>query len=352
MFDEVATTMLWQTPFICLIAHLESFVKTIFWTVLLAIVSCRAACAQVVAPRFAPRYDLRVRLQVGEAHLVNHSGEISGTMVVSGRKIVSSVKRTARYEVRALESRGKKADVRLTFRSDDSFDTQGGVILYAPLWATVEKPASRGFSSDAIRGQSVDLEISPNGVVTPNFGALSLSLTQDTLAEKIYKAKTPAEKQRAHRDLVAFEMKLQTMEKLRWFIGVRPTRPVAIGESWRGDIPLNLNYRRRRVQIVYKLAKVENNVAFVSMRVNERPEKTVRVSMPKNMKDSSWNLQNGTMQIDLKSGWPLRAQEIGRSFSQMQTVGQKGAQPQIFMTTYGKSLSQVETTTLPIFAAK
>lgn len=346
MFDEVAVTMLLQTPFVCLVAPLEGFMKTIFWTVLLAIVSCRASCAQVVAPR----YDLRVRLQAGEAHLVNHSGEIAGTMVTAGRKIASSVKRTASYELRVLESRDKKANVRLTFRSNDPFGTSGGVILYAPLWATVEKPANSGLSSDAMRGQSVDLRILPNGDVTPEFGAPPPSLTRDTLMEKVYKAKTPAEKQSARRELVMFEMKhqmkLQTIEKLRWFIGVRPTKPVAIGESWRGNFLLNANYRIRRVQVLYKLAKVENNVAFVAMRVNEQPEKTVRVSMPKNMKNSKWNFQNGTMQIDLKSGWPLRAQEIGQSFSQTQTVEQKGARPQNFLTTYGRSLSQVETTTL------
>lgn len=352
MFDEVAGAMLLQTPLVCLVTHLESLIKTIFWTALLALVSCRAACAGVVAPRFAPRYDLRVRLQAGEGHLVKHSGEIAGTMVISGRKIVSSVKSTTSYEVRVLESRGKKANVRLTLRSNDSVDpfgTSGGVTLYAPYSATIEEPTSRVFNGDAIRGQSVDLEILPNGDVTPDFGAPP-SLTRDTLMKKDYEAKTPAEKQRARRELFSFEMKhqmkLQATEKFRWFIGVRPTKRLVIGESWHGHILLTVSHRIRRVPVFYKLAKVENNVAFVSMRVNEQPEKKARVSMPKNMKDSSWNLQNGTMQIDLKSGWPLRTKEIGQSFSQIQTVEQKGARPQNFLTTYGKSLSQAETTAL------
>ncbi len=316
--------------------------KTICWTVLLAIILCGSACAEVVAPR----YDLRVRLQSGEAHLVNHSGKIVGTMVVSRRKIVSSVNETASYQLRVLESREKGSKVRLTFGADNTTGTRSGVTIYAPFWAAIKEPTNQAFNGDAIRGQSADVEIAPNGDVAPDFSEPSLSLLK-----KIYTAKTSLEKERVRREIVAFEIKRQIIEKFRWFIGVRPTKPVAIGESWRGAILLRIGYLERRVPVLYKLAKTENNVAFVTMRVNERPEKMVRVSMPKNMQDNSWNVQSGTMQIDLKSGWPLRAQNNGQSFSQLQTVQKKGAHSQTLLTTYGKSLSQVETMPLASFRA-
>ncbi len=318
--------------------------KRIALVFLLAGLSSRVACASDEVPR----YDLRVRLRFGEAHLVRHNGEIAGTMVVSGRKIVSSVKRTTSYEIRVLESRAAVSKVRLTFRVDNTSGTSGGVTLYAPFSAAIEQPTSRVFNGDAIRGQSVDLKILSNGDVTPNF-----DWPPDSLGIRAHEAKTSAEKEKARRAIVTFEIRHQTIEKFRWFIGVRPRKPVAIGESWIGNITLNANYmRQRRVPILYTLTKVENNVAFVTLRVVERPEKKVRISMPKNMRDSDWNRQNGTMQIDLKSGWPLRAQENGQSFSQLQMTEKKSMPPRNFLTTYGKSISQVDTTTLPTFPAK
>ncbi len=318
--------------------------KRIALVFLLAGLSSRVACASDEVPC----YDLRVRLRFGEAHLVRHNGEIAGTMVVSGRKIVSAVKGNTSYEIRVLESYEKGANVRLTFRSSNTDGTLGGVTLYAPFWAAIEHPTHKISNGYSIQGQSEDLKILSNGDVTPNF-----DWPPDSLGIRAHEAKTSAEKEKARRAIVTFEIRHQTIEKFRWFIGVRPRKPIAIGESWIGNITLNANYmRQRRVPILYTLTKVENNVAFVTMRVNEHPEKTVRVSMPKNMKDSGWNLQNGTMQIDLKSGWPLRAQENGQSFSQLQMTEKKSMPPRNFLTTYGKSISQVDTTTLPTFPAK
>lgn len=306
--------------------------------VLLAIFLCRAARAEDVAPL----YDLRVRLRVGDAYSVRHNGEVMGATVVNGQKNVSSVKGDTKYEIRVLNTEKDAAKVRLTFRSDETRGTSGGVTVYAPFSAVIEKPTRKTSNGDAIRGQSVYITISSIGDVTgdilePPFAAL-----------RRYQVRTTEEGTRGLRELAAFELKRQTLQNFCLFIGARPLQPVAVGTSWRGQFALKSSYRTRRFEVSYTLTKVEKDVASLATSTRELPENSRQNAMS-NMKEKSWNAQNGTLQIALKNGWPLRAEENGQIFSQLQTVENKTTRN--VLTTYGKSRSQVETTALSSLAA-
>ena len=307
-----------------------------FTTVLLLVFVSRAACASGEIAR----YDLRVRLEPGEAHLVRHNGEISGTMVVSGRKIASSMKGNTSYEIRVLESRADASKVRLTFRSDSTIGASGGVTFYAPFSAVIEKPVKKTANGDAIRGQIVDVTVSSSGNVAWNLKEPSSPNRRFAL-----KGKALAERNRITQEWAAYTLKNQTLEKFRSLVGARLTKTVAIGESWRGQFLLNLGYATRRIEVFYMLTQVEKGIALVTTSVIELPEKFEKNALT-NMKNVRWKLQTGTLRIDLATGWPLSTQENGQSFSQLQQLEKKSVLPRNLLTSYGKSSSQVITTPL------
>ena len=143
----------------------------------------------------ASRYDLRVRLQPGQAYAVRQLGENDGTIIFGGRKSRGVTTGTSTYEIRVLEVGEKKSKISVTFGSQKTSGTSGGITLYAPFSAIVEKPTAKTTVIKNIEGQSQTADVSPDGRVSWNLPALDVENRRYAL-----NGKTPAEKSRIYHE--------------------------------------------------------------------------------------------------------------------------------------------------------